>query len=167
MLPARGPRPTLKGESVMTLRLMDDVQIPQITQRAALEPGFHFFSRPRNQAYEPSQYEQATPQLAVSLVTDHAVVQGSYATLTKSAPITIPANASPGMPVFVLTTGMTLPVSGYGYQDGRITYTLASGGSGVISTDDIDWTSTTRLNSQRGVRVTLHGKRTAQGDPGM
>ena len=27
MLPARGPRPALKGESVMTLRLMDDVQI--------------------------------------------------------------------------------------------------------------------------------------------
>ena len=38
MLPARGPRPTLKGESMLTLRLMDDVQIPQVhgDQRAGL-----------------------------------------------------------------------------------------------------------------------------------
>jgi len=46
---------------------------------------------------------------------------------------------------------MALPVSSYGYQDGRITYTLASGGGGVISTDDIDWDTTTRVNSLRGV----------------
>src|SRR5437762_3890636 len=45
MLPARGPRPTLKGESVMSLRLMDDIQIPQIAQRAApFGPGWHYFN---------------------------------------------------------------------------------------------------------------------------
>jgi len=71
------------------------------------------------------------------------------------------------MPVFVLTTGMALCVSSYGYQNGRITYTLASGGSGVISTDDIDWSTTTRVNSQRGVRVMLHNKRPNQATPGM
>ena len=32
MLPARGPRPTLKGETVLSLRLMDDVEIPQSPQ---------------------------------------------------------------------------------------------------------------------------------------
>src|SRR5882672_6079323 len=32
MLPARGPRPQLKGETVLSLRLMDDVQIPQVAQ---------------------------------------------------------------------------------------------------------------------------------------
>ena len=30
MLPARGPRPKLKGETVLSLRLMDDVPIPQM-----------------------------------------------------------------------------------------------------------------------------------------
>jgi hypothetical protein len=29
MLPARGPRPTLKGEQVLTLRLMEDVSVPK------------------------------------------------------------------------------------------------------------------------------------------
>ena len=40
MLPARGPRPTLKGESVLTLRLMDDVQLPQVA--ASHRPGLAF-----------------------------------------------------------------------------------------------------------------------------
>src|SRR3982074_3574144 len=44
MLPARGPRPTLKGESQLTLRLMDDVQIPQVA--ATNGPDWHFFGRP-------------------------------------------------------------------------------------------------------------------------
>lgn len=30
MLPARGPRPKLKGETAISLRLMDDVQIPEV-----------------------------------------------------------------------------------------------------------------------------------------
>src|ERR1700685_439920 len=44
MLPARGPRPTLKGESQLTLRLMDDVLIPQVA--ASNGPDWHFFGRP-------------------------------------------------------------------------------------------------------------------------
>lgn len=32
MLPARGPRPKLKGETVLSLRLLDDVQLPQIAR---------------------------------------------------------------------------------------------------------------------------------------
>jgi hypothetical protein len=175
MLPARGPRPALKGESVMTLRLMDDVQVPQLEQRSA-SFGWHSFGEPRNQSFEQSQLQPGTPQLAVRRVTptsDMELVvdrQGAYASLASgTAAVQAPANpgSSPGMPVFVLTTGMTLSVSGFGYQDGRITYTLASGGGGVISTDDIDWDTTTRVNSERGVRVTLHNKRTNQGVPGI
>ena len=65
--------------------------------------------------------------------------------------------ASPGVPVFVLKTGAVLSLGNYQYQDGRITYTLANGGGGVVSTDDIDWTTTTRMNTQRGVNMPLHG----------
>jgi hypothetical protein len=67
------------------------------------------------------------------------------------------SGAAPGVPVFVLKSGMVLAVGNYTYQDGRINYELASGGSGVISTDEVDWTTTTQVNSQRGVRVMLRG----------
>jgi hypothetical protein len=174
MLPARGPRPALKGESVMTLRLMDDVQVTQVAQRT-VPPGWHFFSQPSNQSFEQSQVQQNTPQLSVRAVSSTADMeltvapQASYASLvTRSVPVqAVSPGSSPGMPVFVLTTGMALSVSSFGYQDGRITYTLASGGGGVISTDDIDWSTTTRVNSQRGVRVTLRSKRLNQATPGL
>jgi hypothetical protein len=75
MLPARGPRPTLKGESQLELRLMDDVQIPQVS--ATNGPDWHFFGRPpghmQNDSYYQGSYQGASlrsgdnaiPQLAV------------------------------------------------------------------------------------------------------
>jgi hypothetical protein len=46
MLPARGPRPKLKGETALSLRLMDDVQIPQVSQ---------VFGRESNSAGRPQR----------------------------------------------------------------------------------------------------------------
>ena len=168
MLPARGPRPTLKGETVLSLRLMDDVQIPQVTASSqTYGPGWRYFGNFRNQSYDDSQASTARPQLTVRPASD-SVPQASYASYVTRA-VDLPTNiqSAPGMPVFVLNSGAVLSVSGYGYSENRITYTLVGGGSGVISTDDIDWTTTTQLNNQRGVRVTLHGGHLAAGTPGM
>jgi hypothetical protein len=168
MLPARGPRAQLKGETTLSLRLMDDVQIPQLAQ--TFGSNWHFFGRPQNESFSDARASSARPQLAVRQVgsarnndqTPQTVPQASYATYI-SRDVTPPSPASiaslPGMPVFVLNTGTILPVSGYGYQDSRITYSLIGGGSGVISTDEVDWTTTTRINAQRGMRVTLRSGR--------
>jgi hypothetical protein len=187
-LPARGPRPTLKGESMLELRLMDDVQIPQVSSTNG--PDWHFFGRPQMQndsfyqrPYDQSSYQSsyqgasaaadnnAIPQLSVRRVAVTAsepmpqetpqVVYASY--VTKGAG----SSAAPGVPVFVLKTGMMLEVGNYTYQEGRISYELASGGSGVISTDEVDWTTTTRMNSQRGVRVMLRGGHPGTGASGF
>jgi hypothetical protein len=164
MLPARGPRPTLKGETVLSLRLMDDVQIPQVAQTYG--PGWHFFDRFRHESFGDSQAIGSRPQLTVRPAVDSTVPEASYANLvTREVPTS--TQSAPGMPVFVLNSGAVLSVSGYGYSDSRITYTLAGGGTGVISTDDIDWTTTTKLNSQRGVRLTLHNGHVAQSTPGF
>ena len=174
MLPARGPRPKLKGETVLSLRLMDDVGIPQVAQTYG--PSWHFFGRPQSQSYQPSVYDYGKPRLMLRDAsvadrttegrTSQAVPQATYANLVTRT-VTPAANVSPGMPVFVLNSGSVLAVSGYGYQDSRITYSLVGGGTGVISTDDVDWTSTTRINAQRGVRVTLHGGRISSETPGF
>lgn len=164
MLPARGPRPSLKGESVLSLRLMDDVQIPQIAQTYG--PGWHFFGKFQNQGFGDAQASNARPQLTLRPASDATTPRPSYASLvTRQLPTDI--QSAPGMPVFVLNSGTVLSVSGYGYSDNRISYTLAGGGNGVVSTDDIDWTTTTKLNNQRGVRVTLHSGHASQGTPGF
>ena len=190
LLPARGPRPTLKGESMLELRLMDDVQIPQVS--ATNGPDWHFFGRPRmeNDSYYQGSYEGASvrpldnnndsdngvPQLTVRRVSVTAGRQTSaqenpqfiYASYTSSKDtVAGGGGAAPGVPVFVLKSGMVLEVGNYTYQDGRISYELASGGSGVISTDEVDWTTTTRVNSQRGVRVMLRGGHPSAGAAGF
>jgi hypothetical protein len=153
-LPARGPRPRLKGETVLSLRLMDDVQIPQVA--TTYGPGWHFFGRPQNESYRESRNIDSRPGLALRRAEGTAVPQASYANFV-SPDVSSPMPAVPsGTPVFILRTGVALPVASYGYQDNRISYTLASGGSGVVSTDEVDWSSTTRVNAQRGVRLALH-----------
>ncbi|HTT24097.1 MAG TPA: hypothetical protein VMG82_34550 [Candidatus Sulfotelmatobacter sp.] len=164
MLPARGPRPTLKGESVLSLRLMDDVQIPQVAQTYG--PGWHFFGRFQNERFNDSQASDSRQLLTLRPAGDSSVPQATYASLvTREVPSNV--DGAPGMPVFVLNSGAMLSVSGYGYSDSRITYTLVGGGTGVISTDDVDWTTTTKLNNQRGVRLSLHSGHIAQGTPGF
>jgi hypothetical protein len=177
MLPARGPRPTLKGESQLTLRLMDDVQIPQVN--ATNGPDWHFFGRPQPQnesfyrdSLNGSGENNAIPQLATRQVTPseqptvEEIPQVTYASyISKNA--VGGGGTAPGVPVFVLKTGMVLEVGNYTYQSGRISYELAGGGSGVISTDEVDWNTTTRVNSQRGVRVTLRGGHPSPGVTGF
>jgi hypothetical protein len=175
MLPARGPRPTLKGESQLTLRLMDDVQIPQV--QATNGPDWHFFGRPQvqNDTFYQGAYQGASarsgdnsiPQLAVRNVNvtsseqpmAEEIPQVTYASYVANVNVKDArlSGTAPGVPVFVLKTGMVLEVGNYTYQEGRISYELASGGNGVISSDEVDWSTTTRVNSQRGVRVTLRG----------
>ncbi|MGB9204587.1 MAG: hypothetical protein WCB94_11550 [Terriglobales bacterium] len=182
MLPARGPRPTLKGESMLTLRLMDDVQIPQV--QATNGPDWHFFGRPEiqrdNYYQQPYQgasnrsSEPAIPQLAARNVSVSSseppraeeIPQVTYARYISKDAVGGGGTAA-GVPVFVLKSGMVLTVGNYTYQEGRINYELASGGSGVISTDEVDWTTTTRVNSQRGVRVTLRGGHPSAGVTGF
>jgi len=175
-LPCRGPRPTLKGESMLELRLMDDVQIPQVS--ATNGPDWHFFGRPRmenDSYYRGSAYvpgDNATPQLAIRRVRPAP----SEPPAAEEGPQVIYANyvakdarfdgTAPGVPVFVLKTGMVLEVGNYTYQDGRISYELAGGGSGVISTDEVDWTTTTQVNNQRGVRMMLRGGHPSAGVTG-
>jgi hypothetical protein len=164
MLPARGPRPKLKGETVLSLRLMDDVQIPQMAQTYG--PGWHFFGHLQNQDYSASQANAPRPQLTVRPASNASVAQASYASyVTRELPTNV--QSAPGMPVFVLNSGTVLSVSGYGYSDSRITYSLLGGGSGVISTDEVDWTTTTKLNNQRGVRLTLHTGHANADTPGF
>jgi hypothetical protein len=163
-LPARGPRPKLKGETVLSLRLMDDIEVPQMAK--AVGPGWHYFSRPQNQSFDESQNRDIRSTLSIqgSVMTARADVsagleipRASYARFV--SPDVQPPTAVPvsGGPLFILKTGTVLAVGNYQYQEGRITYTLAHGGGGVVNMDDVDWTTTTRVNSQRGVRMTLHG----------
>ena len=162
MLPARGPRAKLMGETVLSLRLMDDVQVPQVAKTYG--PNWRFFGKPQNESFRESQYKDGQPTLAIGNAADARgdsslapEARASFANLVSRDVSAGASVAASGGPVFILKTGAVLAVGNYRYQDGRITYTLASGGGGVVSSDEVDWSTTTRVNAQRGVRMTLHG----------
>ena len=205
MLPARGPRPKLKGETTLSLRLMDDVQLPQVSQvfgrdsnsvgRPQREsfhnsandgpdavvrgvpsqgtqtsnggqtfgPGWHFFGRPQSESLRDSVNDM--PSRGIQDVSSTGRVgsetqTASYATYSPQPATITAASVLPGVPLFVMNTGTLLALTDYTFEGGRIAYTLLGGGGGVIRSDEVDWSATLRLNSQRGLRITLRSGRT-------
>src|SRR5712671_76660 len=57
MLPARGPRPTLKGEEQITVRLMDDIQIPRLMASGQSYERPASYDRPRP-SYRPQSFDR-------------------------------------------------------------------------------------------------------------
>ncbi len=71
-LPAKGPRPTLKGEVRVTLRVMDDIFVPSFTT-----PGWHRFGE------QPSSY----PMQRSQVTQPRTVAAVSYRPATTAAPV--------------------------------------------------------------------------------
>jgi len=186
MLPARGPRPKLKGETALKLRLLDDVLIPQGSnaperqqlarpQRESFRenpaadppseaqtygPGWHFFGpAPVASSLDP---QSRAPGLTVRDLPPNQVTvpaPGSpYPGYFGDPAAAAPAPAAPqSLSVFVMKTGTVVTLYDCTFQDGRITYALPNGGVGVISSEDVDWKTTMRFNAEHGLRITLRG----------
>ncbi len=80
MLPARGPRPTLKSETAMTLRVMDDIQVPTV-QEPQSDP-YGLKQRQPNASLQapatPAETPDAAPETASSAPTLEAAPQSGY-----------------------------------------------------------------------------------------
>lgn len=155
MLPARGPRPRLKGETVLTLRLMDDVEIPQATP--TFGPIGHFFSQP------PSGSYNVIPGTDVQPGNTHFPVQDGTALWQVISPsdnshVTIPTKApKTAQSVLILRSGTSYLTRAIRVGDNRISYTLPDGTSGEVNLNDVDWTKTIQTNAENGAMLALTG----------
>src|SRR5262249_30395770 len=77
-LPAKGPRPTLKGEVRVTLRVMDDIFVPSFTT-----PGWHRFGEQRS-SYPTQRYEPTQPRAVAAVSYQPAVTAAPVAPQTLS-----------------------------------------------------------------------------------
>jgi hypothetical protein len=263
-LPARGPRPTLKGETRVTLRLMDDVIVPESAQWQRFGPGDGSYARPalflrprsnsarstgttaeyRTALFRPqmtsspvrssddaaapaeshsgwrSFRKSATPARSAQVSSEpedqntcdtaggcsgsapaakrsaiiesdlppaqpanaasdsvaaddgpadsgtaapaNAAVTADTAALAKTLPSenaveTAPAGDShkPKLTLFALRAGTVYAVTDYWRDEDHLVYLLASGKQGQLEMDDLDWKTTSQLNSERNVKVTL------------
>ncbi len=171
-LPARGPRPTLKGEEVLTLRLMEDVIVPRLAATSWTDwrpprpqPSASTSSRP----YTPSSYNgrpnlrrwrYAPPSYPAMT---NAYRDGTYFLPSpQQAPPASPAEVfqakASQLTLLALKNEMIYAVTQYWVDGDHLSYLRPSGASGDLSLDEVDWAKTTQLNSERGVSVTLRNR---------
>lgn len=155
-LPERGPRPVLKGEERLTLRLMDDVAIPEQPM-----PGWHFFGQSNSQNLPspealPSRY--ATREYSKSA---SAAVPASFHRTAQAVPVAREV-ASPAPvavvagSVVILRDGTTLVATSVAIDGQQISYKLANGSSGGASLNSVDWDQTYQRNAQNGTTLALN-----------
>jgi len=136
-LPARGPRPSFKGEEILTLRLMDDVVVPKMADaRPPLPPGWHRFgeSSTKSQSSNDQRTETRSSDMAVE---DKELPSAAH------------------MTVIALKSNNVFDVVRYRVELGRLLYILANGERGSVATADVDWTKTSRLNLSRSATTLM------------
>ena len=142
-LPARGPRPTFKGETRIGLRLMEDLYIPE----APNTPSGGLTTR--SQAAWPKYLPRPEPQQSGELEPYQA------ARVARPAP---PAAPQPNLTFLCLRGGHVYRVVDYWVDNGHLDYTTVGGTPYSLPLDALDIATTTRLNAEQGVRFILATK---------
>jgi hypothetical protein len=158
MLPARGPRPTLKGEEVLTLRLMEDVTVPKFgatyNSRDWRPPHAQNFAQPRPQpASFPAREVAPVPAAASNANYVISVDPGFVQTSLSSHPRQ--ESGVKALTLLALRNETIYAVTDYWLDGDRLDYLLPSGNRGTCALNDLDLVRTTQLNSERGVSVTF------------
>jgi hypothetical protein len=174
-LPARGPRPTLKGEEQITVRLMDDIDVPRpggslrsyerppapasyhsqsfrkpVSLRSPEQPAEKPVNSPRNNNDAPDLSEASYEAANVTSIEPAS----ANAVTTSEAPGQMVRTSSvvSGQPARVrliaLKSENVYAVTSYRINDGSLRYVLASGGKGSVDLTEVDWRATSRLNAE-------------------
>ena len=141
-LPRRGPRPALKAETRLTLKIMDDLGVPLPEQQVANEgfaqrapaPVPNVDISPRPMSYEPRSYEAAPapPQ-----------------------PVPIAQTQQPAT-VLIMRNGYGMVATNYWLDNrGRVRYTATNGAPVVLPMEQLDVPATVAANRERGVNFEL------------
>jgi hypothetical protein len=165
-LPLRGPRPTLKGEEPLELRLMDDIVIPH--QVAQVTP--HSERPPNAIIMRPSSYDRPAPSAApappVSPIAPAAAppVDGSmHLAVEKSAPTQAVAENAPAasqpQPVeipqgsehytlLVMKSNQVIEAVKYHREGDYLVIQDTQGRIGSLPAQDVDWLKTSEMTAE-------------------
>jgi hypothetical protein len=154
-LPLRGPYPSFKGESRISLRLMEDVEIPGPSRASVPMPPWAI----------PSSYKtygsgfDPLPKASTASVGQGVTVRP--ATFTQREPATqlsgTPANKSQ-MTVVALKGGEAVVAQQYWLENGKLQWVSEAGEQKVVPLEQVDLYQTTRLNRERNVDFVLHSR---------
>jgi hypothetical protein len=171
-LPARGPRPTLKGEEPMELRLMDDIVVSRNLSASLAVPHNLSVSNvvPRNlssSALHPDRPPYASSNIpkpgTFTPAPDLGAVQQSGltekpagaaneniipASMDKNAAAPVTTSPAARTTMLVLKSNQVLEVTKYRIDGGVLTYQGVNGTVGAVDTNQIDWLRTTQMTAE-------------------
>ena len=159
-LPRRGPRPALKGEEQITVRLMDDIDVPRsgAVARSYDRPGAPAAYHSQTFQKPTSVENTETPARAVSNIADSSVETDAPAPVESDVASNVPeqtprtSSVATGQPARVrliaLKSENVYAVTSYRINGGSLSYVLASGGTGSVDLTEVDWRTTSRLNGE-------------------
>lgn len=146
-LPARGPYPALKGENRLSLRLMEDVELPFPSARNIPMPPW------ASPNYRPSSY---FPQST-------AATPAHYASRTEPVLQTSTQSASEEpLTVIALKGGTACLARQYWVQGGDMHWISDNAVERVLPLEKIDLYETTRLSRERNVEFVLQSRDAAE-----
>jgi hypothetical protein len=145
-LPARGPYPTLKGETRIALRLMEDIEVPFPVARSSVPmPPWATPSSYRSYGYNGSL--PPTPALSQT----PSVQPASYTPRTQAA-------VSTQKTIIVLKGGSAFLATEYWIQGGQMHCVSAGREEKLLPLERIDLTETVRVNQERNVDFVLQSR---------
>jgi len=148
-LPFRGPRPTLKGEEPLQLRLMDDIVLPQ----SLLHP-----DRPPYASSRPASYSAVPQTNAMHLAVQNPAIAASIAPNTplaandnsRAAQIIAPPverQTIERRTLIVLKSSETYEVAKYQRDGDLLMFEDTQGRKGGVDVNEVDWRRTTGMTS--------------------
>ncbi len=163
-LPRRGPRPALKGETRIALRLLDDVYIlaaaATTSSSMLLLPGPPEAKSSSTDGFLPRlRYGGASVPAADAALPladfESAIMQAQIAGAHQSAER---HQRPPKLTLLILKDGRAFVVPDYWVEAGQLLYPGSDGTPQVLSFDDLDLQMTVQLNSERDVPFVLRSK---------
>jgi hypothetical protein len=171
-LPMRGPRPVLKGETRLSLKLMQDISVPELdagftAYRPQLKPGL-FRSSPERP--EPgartaiSTFPERITQQPVSMLATmrQTVTAASESRHDRRIELDPQLEQDPGLEkitFLILKDGSGRLVTDYWFESGRrIRFVSVDGTPGLLPIGVLDLQRTVKLNRERGIQFVVETK---------
>ena len=149
-LPFRGPRPTLKGEEPLQLRLMDDIILSQSLIHPD-RPPYASSSRPASYSAVPQtngmQLAVQKPAIVASMTSNAAMAANDN---TSTAQIIAPPaerQTNERVTVLVLKSNETYEVSRYQRDGDLLMFQDTEGRKGGVDVNEVDWRRTTGMTT--------------------
>ena len=155
-LPFRGPRPTLKGEEPLALRLMDDIVIPRNLAQA-----YHPDRPPYASSTRPSAYTVVPQAKAMQLAVEKTANTTSETTVNPPMPTigtagTLQVSERPPSDrqtgerfmILVLKSNQRYEVTKYQRDGDLLMFQDVQGRNGGVDVKDVDWQKTWEMTAQ-------------------